>query len=635
MGYVKKKMLGLVFALFVVAVAFILLSILNFYRVLQQKESVIQEERLHDLSRFTSSYMDVKLEGYLSTLYGLSDLILLEERSWSLVRERLNAIVARQEFQHIGLSALDGQVWATDGKDDFTIDISGRAYWPELLEGRAVVTDAQDSLVSANQIFVVAVPILNRKDEVVGIVHGAVSLNEFQGYEASRFGLDTYLTFVIDRSGSFILRDYKHPTSWSYETIFEELSQPGSSGDAESIRRHLQERLQLQTKAKIIGEDYILCFYPLSLNEWYTVVLMPKDEISRHVDTLLDNNINILMVCVIAPLILLCIIFLFFLRKEISVERNKEFQLREKLFSDIEGFIQTDLSEDKVVYCSQALGLPSETMSFSHLMEVYIHDFIDEDYQDKLGRLFSVDNLFEVFSKGIGHISQEYRANDRKGRSRWFQCDVHMEEDYESNHVLVYFIIRNIDEKKRMENALKTKAERDALTGLYNRSAATNLINVFLHLHTHDPKVTHAFVILDLDNFKVLNDTLLHKTGDRALQDVAKILQGFFRKEDVVCRLGGDEFVMFLKNISQDHLESKLSILMKRLQLTYFQDDKESGEESRGQPGGLSVTISASAGFAIAPASGVTFQELYTAADQALYKAKHAGKATFRMFHTS
>ena len=631
MGYIKKKFLGLVFALFVLAISFVLLSIVAFYRVLQQKETVLQEGTLYDLSQFTSNYMDVKLEGYLNTLHGLSDLMLLRNVEWPVIRERLNAVVKSQQFQHIGLSSLDGVVWATDGKDDFTIDISGRGYWKDLLAGSSIITDAQDSLVSSNQIFVVAVPIVNRDGGVVGVVHGAVSLNEFQGYEAGRVDMGNYLVFVVDRTGAFILRDTKHAESWNYATIFQELVQEDSRGNAELIRSNLQAGTALQTEARILGKDFILCFSPLTLNDWYTVVLMPKDEISKHISSLLDTNINILMVCVIAPLILLCIIFLFFLRKEISVERNKEFQLREKLFSDIEGFIQTDLSEDKVVYCSQALGLPSETMSFSHLMEVYIHDFIDEDYQDKLGRLFSVDNLFEVFSKGIGHISQEYRANDRKGRSRWFQCDVHMEEDYESNHVLVYFIIRNIDEKKRMENALKTKAERDALTGLYNRSAATNLINVFLHLHTHDPKVTHAFVILDLDNFKVLNDTLLHKTGDRALQDVAKILQGFFRKEDVVCRLGGDEFVVFLKNISQDHLESKLSILMKRLQLTYFQDDKESGEESRG----LSVTISASAGFAIAPASGVTFQELYTAADQALYKAKHAGKATFRMFHTS
>ena len=182
---------------------------------------------------------------------------------------------------------------------------------------------------------------------------------------------------------------------------------------------------------------------------------------------------------------------------------------------------------------------------------------------------------------------------------------------------MAYFIFRNIDEKKQIEVTLKTKAERDSLTGLYNRSTATDLINVFLHMNTHSPTVNHAFIILDLDNFKVLNDTLLHKTGDKALQDVASILGNFFRREDVVCRLGGDEFVVFLKNISFEVLEPKLQRLMEALRLTYSQDDK-------------SVTISASAGVAISPANGTTFKELYTAADKALYQAKHAGKSCFR-----
>ena len=76
-------------------------------------------------------------------------------------------------------------------------------------------------------------------------------------------------------------------------------------------------------------------------------------------------------------------------------------------------------------------------------------------------------------------------------------------------------------------------------------------------------------------------------------------------------------FVVFLKNISYEHLEPKMHRLMNELRLTYSQDDK-------------SVTISASAGVAISPANGTTFKELYTAADKALYQAKHDGKSCFR-----
>ena len=239
MGYIKKKFLGLVFALFVLAISFVLLSIVAFYRVLQQKETVLQEGTLYDLSQFTSNYMDVKLEGYLNTLHGLSDLMLLRNVEWPVIRERLNAVVKSQQFQHIGLSSLDGVVWATDGKDDFTIDISGRGYWKDLLAGSSIITDAQDSLVSSNQIFVVAVPIVNRDGGVVGVVHGAVSLNEFQGYEAGRVDMGNYLVFVVDRTGAFILRDTKHAESWNYATIFQELAQEDSRGNAELIRPFL------------------------------------------------------------------------------------------------------------------------------------------------------------------------------------------------------------------------------------------------------------------------------------------------------------------------------------------------------------------------------------------------------------
>ena len=83
-----------------------------------------------------------------------------------------------------------------------------------------------------------------------------------------------------------------------------------------------------------------------------------------------------------------------------------------------------------------------------------------------------------------------------------------------------------------------------------------------------------------------------------------------------MCRLGGDEFVVFLKHIAYENIEKKMMRLMEELHLVYTQGDK-------------SVSISASAGVAIAPANGTTFRDLYVAADRALYQAKQAGKATF------
>ena len=164
-----------------------------------------------------------------------------------------------------------------------------------------------------------------------------------------------------------------------------------------------------------------------------------------------------------------------------------------------------------------------------------------------------------------------------------------------------------------MEMSFKQRAERDGLTGLYNRTAGMERINNFLTFDSMINNHEHFFVILDLDNFKKLNDTLLHETGDIALQDVAKTLKEFFREDDIVCRLGGDEFVVFLKNTSFACIKDKIENLLSHLQLTYTIDT-------------VSVSISASAGVVSVPKDGINFKDLYTAADKALYETKKTKK---------
>ena len=128
------------------------------------------------------------------------------------------------------------------------------------------------------------------------------------------------------------------------------------------------------------------------------------------------------------------------------------------------------------------------------------------------------------------------------------------------------------------------------------------------------------FLILDLDDFKRLNDTLGHQMGDRALQEVADILRSHFREYDIICRLAGDEFVVLIKNLPYDVIRKNTGILLRKLHLQY----------KRGQQ---SVDISASAGVAVWPTHGSSFKELYEKADKALYYAKEKGKKTYEIYN--
>lgn len=180
---------------------------------------------------------------------------------------------------------------------------------------------------------------------------------------------------------------------------------------------------------------------------------------------------------------------------------------------------------------------------------------------------------------------------------------------------------KNILNKKNQENklkAIKKAADTDALTGIYNRIGAQRLIVEYLHKSNNEMS---AFIIIDLDNFKKINDSLGHLQGDEVLKQVANILKENFRKTDIIARLGGDEFIVFMKNIVQkENAIISLNNLLKKLRLSYQWHEE-------------TIPITGSIGVAVAPIDGATFEVLYKNADQALYNSKYSGKNGFSFYN--
>jgi diguanylate cyclase (GGDEF)-like protein len=179
--------------------------------------------------------------------------------------------------------------------------------------------------------------------------------------------------------------------------------------------------------------------------------------------------------------------------------------------------------------------------------------------------------------------------------------------------------VEDISTIKIANQRLIDKAERDPLTRLYNKSATKTLIQSFLR--TDSRETYDAFIIVDVDNFKHVNDTLGHLFGDSFLTDLAQEMQDLFRANDVIGRIGGDEFIVFLRGMNhKSHIESKASDICKIFSLIYS-DELDDG-----------VKVSGSLGIALFPKDGDTFDELYKKADIALYKSKRAGKSCYTFY---
>jgi len=175
---------------------------------------------------------------------------------------------------------------------------------------------------------------------------------------------------------------------------------------------------------------------------------------------------------------------------------------------------------------------------------------------------------------------------------------------------------RDILQRKSNEQRLFTMAHRDALTGLANRTVLQSSLADVVR-----GSVPAALLLIDLDGFKFVNDTLGHVAGDQVLMEVARRLEGCARAGDITMRLGGDEFAVLLAGVGDVQLASEIADRMI--------SDVSLPLKLDGRP----INISASIGIVTYPRHGVDPARLFSNADLALYQAKGEGRHCSRVYH--
>ncbi len=168
------------------------------------------------------------------------------------------------------------------------------------------------------------------------------------------------------------------------------------------------------------------------------------------------------------------------------------------------------------------------------------------------------------------------------------------------------------------QKSFEILAQTDLLTNCYNKITSENLIKDTIARSEEND--CHVMFIVDIDNFKAVNDNLGHHFGDLVLSTIASNLNAVFRNCDIVGRIGGDEFIVFVKNIcNKKIIESKAEAIADAFKNTY---SSESGE----------YKVSGSIGIAMYKEHGITYEDLYKAADKALYQSKLKGKDCYTFY---
>ncbi|MBV8464599.1 MAG: EAL domain-containing protein [Burkholderiales bacterium] len=180
-------------------------------------------------------------------------------------------------------------------------------------------------------------------------------------------------------------------------------------------------------------------------------------------------------------------------------------------------------------------------------------------------------------------------------------------------------VFSDVTKRREAEERLSYLANHDALTDLPNRHLLNNkLVSALLRTQRHGQRLAVLFV--DLDRFKLVNDTMGHAVGDKLLVQVAMRLRQAVRRTDTVARLGGDEFTVLLEDVGDLHEISQVAQkIVEQLGVPY-------------DIGGQVVYVTTSIGISVAPEDGVDAKALLTQADRAMYEAKAAGKNGFHFY---
>jgi diguanylate cyclase (GGDEF)-like protein/PAS domain S-box-containing protein len=230
----------------------------------------------------------------------------------------------------------------------------------------------------------------------------------------------------------------------------------------------------------------------------------------------------------------------------------------------------------------------------------------------------ALDTFAEVLKRPGLHPPLEFRVPHKDGSWRYFE---HVVNNLLDDPVVRGVVVnsRDVTERKSLEEQLRYQAFHDPLTGLPNRVLFMDrLEHAFVRAHRRGTKV--AVLFTDLDNFKVINDSLGHNAGDQLLRAVAERLKDCVRPEDTAARLGGDEFTILVEEIAGVGDVAQIAErIAEILRPPFALEDQE-------------VFATASTGIALNDPAQEQAADLLRHADLAMYRAKHGGKARYKVF---
>ncbi|MBQ4523002.1 MAG: GGDEF domain-containing protein [Lachnospiraceae bacterium] len=282
----------------------------------------------------------------------------------------------------------------------------------------------------------------------------------------------------------------------------------------------------------------------------------------------------------------------------------EEFSLEKRLVYDKEKFKRFFGTEEEFEQLEDL---------FWHMVNYHIH----KDDLENVDVFRKID-VERRIARNEYYVQSEFRVRLKHGIYRWVSIVTIFLYDDQKRRFYTLVLLKDINERKIMELESTILARRDAMTRLYNKTYTENVIKE--EIEKLEENANAALIIIDIDNFKTINDTYGHMAGDHVIIEFASRLLACTRESDIVGRIGGDEFLVFIPNFgNRERLYQKITKMQENLRYEYSEKDTE-------------LQVHCSMGVSIFSDGSNDYLKMFQCADKALYVSKKTGKDAFTIY---
>ena len=622
MFYKESRKAFLYTSLGIFLAALTVLSFVTFERAVNRNISESSTNFLKETAFLYAGTFQVKLNDQLYMLESQSRYFAdIDMNDYNEVKRTIMATKGVGEFKRIAVASASGMTINYDGKSSGNILM--KDYFKTAMKGKAQISSTISTDEDGEQVLTLAVPIFQKNGEkkvVVGVITGTFSYSILDNiFSVDTFGGEGY-SFVIDKEGQILIGGKSPKRLCFVENWFDffHKNKAIKTSELSAIYSEMQSNRTGITTYSINGENRVVVYTPVGLNDWYVLSVVTADYILHQ-----QREISkITLALILVMLFVFAVITIFLTRlvqQKAQIEKdNSRYALNTESNQTL--IFEYDFDTRAIEFTGNNDFMFGENIKVLQVADYHI--FEDRIHESERGLL---DNIRKFFMTGGTNYTSELRIRCRNNRYAWFKISGTIICDKEKKPVKFIGNVVNVNSQVLREQELKVQAETDLLSGLLNKVYMEKNVTKFISENKNSS--FGAFFMVDLDNFKQVNDRLGHTYGDQAICDTANKLTLVFSEKDFIGRIGGDEFCVFLclKSTDKDPLKvvkNKANTLREILGEDYTNGD-------------VAVHVTPSIGIALFPEHAVTYKELFTMADNALYHVKNNGKNNFSIYEDS